>query len=100
MGGDRRAFDTGTSGEAQRNLNSVVGRLESLIDQRSAQVRQAMADFTADGVDEEYRGVEQRWNNAASEVRKIIGLIRQSLASNDQIAEQTMRKSRGIVTGI
>ena len=100
MADDRRAYDTGTSGQAQENLNSVIGRLEGLIEQRSGQVKQAMADFRADGVDEEYQGVEQRWNKAAGQVNKIITLIRGSLASNDQIAEQTMRRSRGIVTGI
>jgi hypothetical protein len=76
---DRRSFDTAASGQAQANIAATAGQLEALISARDAQVKQAMADFAADGVSEEYHGKEVQWNRAASEVRQIIALVKTSL---------------------
>ena len=72
----RNAYDTASSQQVQGDLAGIVARLETAISQRTANVNAAMADFSADGVSEEYRAVEQRWNAAANQVREIIALVR------------------------
>ena len=99
-GADRRSYDTGASGEAQRILQSVIARLESLIGERDRQVKAAMADFTADGVSEQYHGAEQRWNRSASEVRSIIHLLRTTLEKNDGTAQTALQRAKAAVDGI
>ncbi|MFG2139293.1 pore-forming ESAT-6 family protein [Streptomyces sp. NPDC048650] len=99
-GADRRSYDTGASSEAQTNLQSVIARLESLIGERDRQVKAAMADFTADGVSEQYHGAEQRWNRSASEVRSIIHLLRTTLEKNDSTAQTALQRAKAAVDGI
>lgn len=100
MSTDRRSFDTGVSGQVQGDLGGVVARLESTIAQRQADVNAAMSDFSADGVSEEYRSVEQRWNNAANEVRAIIDLVKTTMARNDETAGSALSRARSAVQGI
>ncbi|WAP51104.1 pore-forming ESAT-6 family protein [Arthrobacter sp. ATA002] len=86
MSQDRLSYDTDTSSAVQGDIQSIVGRLESLIGEREKAVNSAMADFQADGVSEEYQAVENRFRNAATETRNIIGLVKQTLNLNDQSA--------------
>lgn len=97
---DRRSYDAAASQEAQDNFNRVASQLEALIDQRDADVKAAMTQFQADGVSDDYQGKEQRWNVAASEVRSIIRLVRQSLEQNDATAQQTLSRARSAVDSI
>lgn len=97
---DRRSFDTAVSGQVQSDLAGVISRLEATISQRSADVAAAMADFTADGVSEDYRVVEDRWNRAANEVRTIIDLVRTTMTRNDETAGTTLAAARSAVQGI
>ncbi|MBA0053979.1 hypothetical protein E0L36_24945 [Streptomyces sp. AJS327] len=97
---DRRSFDTGASGDAQVNINAVIARLEFVIGQRDTAVKTAMADFQADGVSDQYQGVEQRWNSAAGEVRSIIRLLKGVLEKNDGTAQQTLARAKNAVDNI
>jgi hypothetical protein len=97
---DRRSFDTGVSQQVQGDLGGIVARLEATIAQRQADVNAAMSDFSADGVSEEYRAVEQRWNTAATEVRAIIDLVKTTMARNDETAATTLSRARSAVQGI
>lgn len=97
---DRRSFDTAASGQAQANIAATAGQLEALISGRDAQVKQAMADFAADGVSEEYHGKEVQWNRAASEVRQIIALVKTSLQRNDESASTALAQAKSAVAGI
>ncbi|MFB7598788.1 pore-forming ESAT-6 family protein [Streptomyces sp. NPDC056160] len=99
-GSDRRSYDTGASGDVQGSLQAVVARLEEVIGQRDRQVKAAMADFTADGVADEYHGKEQRWNRASHEVRNIIGLVKSTLEKNDSTAQSTLAKAKSAVDNI
>lgn len=99
-GQDRRSYDSGASGDAQSNIQAVVGRLEELIAQRDRQVKAAMADFTADGVADEYHGKEQRWNKASNEVKNIIALLRTTLEENDGTAQSTIHRAKAAVDNI
>ncbi|MEV6183482.1 pore-forming ESAT-6 family protein [Streptomyces sp. NPDC052016] len=99
-GADRRSYDTGASGDAQGNIQSVIARLEEVIGQRDRQVAAAMADFTADGVADEYHGKEQRWNRASNEVRNIIGLLKTTLEQNDGTAQSTLSRAKAAVDNI
>lgn len=96
----RNAYDTATSGEVQTDLGSVIARLETAISTRQADVNAAMADFQADGVSEEYRAVEQRWNNAADQVRQIITLVQTTLQRNDETATTALSRASSAVQGI
>lgn len=97
---DRRSFDTGVSQQVQGDLAGIVARLEANISQRSADVAAAMADFEADGVSEEYRTVEQRWNTAATEVRQIIDLVKTTMLRNDETASTALARARSAVQAI
>ncbi|WP_133911613.1 pore-forming ESAT-6 family protein [Streptomyces sp. NBC_00582] len=99
-GSDRRSYDTGASADAQGNIQAVVARLEEVIGQRDRQVKAAMADFTADGVADEYHGKEQRWNRASTEVRNIIGLLKSTLEQNDGTAQSTIQRAKAAVDNI
>jgi hypothetical protein len=97
---DRRSFDTGVSQQVQSDLTGVVSRLEAAINQRNSDVAAAMGDFSADGVSEDYRGVEQRWHNAANEVQQIITLVRTTMTKNDDSAATALTGARSAVQGI
>ncbi|MFH8407913.1 pore-forming ESAT-6 family protein [Streptomyces sp. NPDC018019] len=99
-GMDRRSYDTGASAEAQGNIQAVIARLEQVIAERDAQVKAAMADFTADGVADEYHGKEMRWNRASQEVRSIIQLLKSTLEQNDGTAHQTLARAKAAVDNI
>ncbi|MFH8368747.1 pore-forming ESAT-6 family protein [Streptomyces sp. NPDC018031] len=97
---DRRSYDSGASGEAQGNIGVVIARLEQVLGDRDRAVKAAMADFTADGVADEYHAKELRWNRAAAEVRSIIQLVRTTLEKNDATAQQTLARAKAAVDGI
>ncbi|MFJ8361582.1 pore-forming ESAT-6 family protein [Streptomyces sp. NPDC093984] len=99
-GADRRSYDTGASADAQANLQSVIGRMEQVIGDRDRQVKAAMADFTADGVADEYHGKEMRWNRASQEVKNVIALVRSTLEENDATAQSTMARAKAAVDNI
>jgi hypothetical protein len=98
--GDRRDYDIAASQNAQDNFNRVAAQLEALIDQRDKDVQAAMADYSAEGVSEDYRAKELRWKNAAGEVRGIIQTLRSSLERNDESAQEALRKARAAVESI
>ena len=97
---DRGSFDTGTSQQVQGDLAGIIARLEANIAQRNADVAAAMADFQADGVSEEYRTVEDRWNRAATEVGQILDLVKTTMVRNDETAGSTLARARAAVQGI
>ncbi|MEV0415033.1 MULTISPECIES: pore-forming ESAT-6 family protein [unclassified Streptomyces] len=99
-GQDRRSYDIGASTEAQGNIQAVIDQLELVITARDGQVKAAMADFKADGVDGEYHAKEQRWKNASEEVKNIIRLLRSTLDKNDGTARQTLARAKAAVDGI
>jgi len=97
---DRLSYDTGASAEAQGNIQTVVARLEAVINDRDQAVKAAMADFYADGVSDLYHDKEVRWNNAAHEVRSIITLVKKTLLENDSTASQAQSRARSAVEAI
>jgi uncharacterized protein YukE len=97
---DRRAYDTGASGEVQANLAGVIGRLEDVLGDRDRAVQTAMADFTSDGVADEYRAKEDRWKRSAHEVRQIIRLLKTTLERNDVTAQHTLARAKSAVDNI
>ncbi|WP_030263938.1 pore-forming ESAT-6 family protein [Streptomyces violens] len=99
-GQDRRSYDTGASADAQGNIQTVIARLEQVITARDGQVKAAMADFTADGVADEYHGKEMRWNRASQEVKSIIQLLKTTLEKNDGTAQHTLSKAKAAVDNI
>ncbi len=97
---DRISFDTGVSASVQADIANLIGRLESLMATRNAQVAAAMSDFQADGVSEDYHMVEQRWRRASDEVRAIISLVRTLLSNNDETALAAQGRARLAVSNI
>lgn len=97
---DRRSFDIAASGSAQENFATAANRLETLIDQRDADVRTAMADYEAEGVSDQYAAKELRWRTVATEVRTIISTLRGSLGQNDESARQAMQRAQAAVDAI
>lgn len=97
---DRRDYDLGASEEAQKNFLAVAGRLEALINQRDQDVRNAMSDYEATGVSEDYHAKEQRWHNAADNVKQIINTLKRSMSDNDQSAQAAISKAKSAVSNI
>ena len=93
---DRISFDTGVSQSVQGDIAGIIGRLEGLIAQRDQQVATAMADFQADGVSEEYRHVEQRWNRASNEVKSIINLVKTTMGKNETATSAQQRAASAV----
>jgi uncharacterized protein YukE len=100
MPADRRSYDTGASQQVQSDLAGIIARLESVIGDRDSAVKAALADFTADGVSDQYASVEQRWNRAANEVRSIIHLLRTTMTRNDDTAGSTLSRAGNAVASI
>lgn len=100
MSMDRRSFDTGISQQVQGDLAGIIARLESNISQRTSDVAAAMSDFQADGVSDEYRTVEDRWNRAATEVRQIIDLVKTTMTRNDETATTALSRASTAVQSI
>lgn len=100
MTSGRNAYDTGSSQQVQGDLAGIVARLETAIAQRTSDVNAAMADFSADGVSEDYRLVENRWTTAANQVQQIIALVRTTLENNDETATTALTRAGSAVQGI
>lgn len=100
MTNGRNSYDLGASQETQTNIHGIMSRLEGLIGEHQGDVTNAMADFIADGVDEEYNAKEQKWHDAANEVREIIRLVRDTLETNDGTAQESLTKASTAVQGI
>jgi hypothetical protein len=97
---DRRSWDDGAATTAIDNFNRVASQLESLIAQRDTDVSNAMADYQADGVSDEYQAKETRWHTAADNVRTIISTLRASLESSGEIAGTARTNALRAVEGI
>ena len=97
---DRRAYSVAASQEVQGEFNRVSGLLESLIADRDKAVQNAMSDYSADGVSDEYQAKEVRWTRAADEVRNIITLLRSTMENNDGSATQAGSRARAAVENI
>ena len=96
---DRNDYSVGASQAAQSNFESVAARLEAALDRRDADVKQALAEYQADGVSDEYAALEQQWNAAGAQVRSIISTIRGSLEQNDDIAIRALQQARASIPG-
>ena len=91
---DRNDYSIVSSEATQANFEQVASRLESALDRRDTDVKQAMADYQADGVSDEYAAMEKQWRDAGDEVKAIIKLLRESLAQNDDIAVATLTRAK------
>jgi hypothetical protein len=97
---DRLRYDTAASAQVQSAISGLIGRLESLVSQRDAQVRKAMSGFQADGVSDLYYAKELQWRRAADDVRSIVALVRSVLSRNDETAVATLAQARSAVANI
>lgn len=94
---EQRSYDISASESAQANFEAVASRLEGLISQRDADVKNAMAQYQADGVSDEYQAKEARWNKAAGQVRTIITTLRSSMQTTDESASGALQKAKSAV---
>jgi hypothetical protein len=94
---DRNAHDVGASQAVQDEFDTAAGLLEAALERRNGDVKTAMADYQADGVSEDYEGMETSWNTAGTEVKGIIKLLRESLAQNDDIAVAALAKAKSYI---
>lgn len=100
MTAGQNSYDSGASAEAQANIERIAGRLESIIGEHEVDVSAAMAEFTADGVDDAYYDVEKAWHESGNEVREIIKLLRTTLEENDNTANETLKRANEAVMRI
>ncbi|WP_245867240.1 pore-forming ESAT-6 family protein [Serinibacter salmoneus] len=96
---DRNDYNISSSESAQANFEAVAARLEAALDRRDSDVKQAMADYQADGVSAEYAALEQQWNTAGQQVRDVIAAIRTSLSENDDVARRALQQARAAIPG-
>ncbi|MBV2363962.1 pore-forming ESAT-6 family protein [Streptomonospora nanhaiensis] len=100
MTNGRNSYDIGASQEAQTNIQNVMSQLEAIIGEHDVDVSNAMADFQADGVSDEYSAKELKWHNAGNEVREIIRLVRETLETNDGTAQEALTRANAAVQAI
>lgn len=94
---DRNDYSVAASQNAQANFEAAASRLESALDRRDSDVKQAMGRYQADGVSEEYAHLERRWNMGGHQLREVIGSIRHSLGDNDDIAVRALSTAAAAV---
>lgn len=95
----RNDYDIGASQAAQDRFRTIAGNLEAALDRRDGDVRQAMAAYMADGVSDQYAGVEKQWNMAGREIRAIIAALEGSLSQNDDIASNALARAASCIPG-
>ena len=91
---DRNDYSVGASQAAQANFEQAAARLEAALQRRDQDVKAALADYQADGVSDEYAGLEKQWNDAGAQVRQVITTIRSALEQNDDIALAALQRAR------
>lgn len=96
---DRNDYNIASSQSAQANFERVAQQLEAGLARRDADVRAAMAVYQADGVSDRYAVMEQKWNQAGDEVRGIITSVRNSLQTNDDVAQRALTAAAGYIPG-
>lgn len=96
---DRNDYNISSSQAAQANFETVASQLESALDRRDIDVRNALADYQADGVSDKYATLENDWNTAGQQVRDIISAIRGSLQQNDDIAATALSTAAASIPG-
>lgn len=97
---NRNSYDTAASSEVQSTINSLSGRISALIEAHRQNVEAALSDASASTVTENYRAVEDRFNNAADSTLAVIASLKATLVENDAIAAATLRKASAAVDGI
>ncbi|MFF0342956.1 hypothetical protein [Kribbella sp. NPDC004875] len=97
---NRNSYDTAASGEVQTTINNLSGQISALIAAHKQNVTAALADASASGVTENYRGVEDRFNKAADQTLAIIKSLKDTLAQNDATAAATLKKAGAAVDNI
>ena len=97
---NRNSYDTAASGEVQSTINNLAGQIESMIAAHKKNVAAALADASASGVTENYRGVEARFDKAAASTLSVIRSLKETLAANDSTAAATLKKASAAVDGI
>lgn len=96
---DRNDYSVAASQAAQANFESIAAQLEAALDRRDLDVRNAMAQYYADGVSEKYQELGRQWNQAGAQVRQIISLLRNSLSQNDDIAVRAGAQAAAAIPG-
>lgn len=96
---ERNDYNIAASETAQANFERIAGLLEAALTRRDTDVKHAMAAYQADGVSDQYAGVEREWNAAGGEIRNIITTIRTSLADNDDIARRALSTAASYIPG-
>lgn len=94
---DRNAHDVGASQQVQDDFTNAANKLEAGLNRRQHDVDTAMADYHAEGVSDEYAVMEKQWRTAGDEVKAIIGLLRESLAQNDDIAVAAINRAKSFL---
>ncbi|MGO1570256.1 MAG: hypothetical protein ACTJFR_02700 [Canibacter sp.] len=94
---DRNDYNIADSETVQENFAQAKKALEDALDRRDGDVKNAMADYYADGVSDEYAASEQDWNVAGKAVRDVINKIEMSLSENDDIARTAMTRARASI---
>jgi hypothetical protein len=98
--GSRNSYDTAASSEVQATINRLSGQIQGLIAQHRKDVQTALADASASGVTDAYRGVEDRFNKAADSTLAIIKSLQDTMKANDATAAATLKKAQSAVDGI
>ncbi|MGW6281793.1 hypothetical protein [Kribbella sp. NPDC055071] len=96
--GNFNSYDSAASGEVQASIAALSSQIESLIADHRKNVAAALTNFSATGVSDEYKGIEDRFNKAADSTLAIIGSLKDVMKGNDGIANDTnalaMQKAR------
>lgn len=88
------SFSTTASDQTKAALLRILQQMDSLVDVRDATVRQAMTDYRAHGVSDEYVEAEARWRRASAGLRSTIATLRSALVAADATAADALARAR------
>ncbi|MEU4191509.1 hypothetical protein AB0E69_06405 [Kribbella sp. NPDC026611] len=87
--GAQNNFDGAASQEVQATIATLSTQIEALIADHRKNVAAALSSFSATGVSDEYKGVEDRFNKAADKTIELINSLKDVMKGNDGIAADT-----------
>ncbi|MGL5853501.1 MAG: hypothetical protein ACRCZD_22180 [Phycicoccus sp.] len=94
------AYSISSSGQAQQDMRAAGTALLSTIEQRTGDTGVLAAAYHADGVSEDFQGVERLWQQVAEHVRTVMAELEGTLGESDGIATTAMTGARTAVDGI
>ncbi|MFC7401167.1 hypothetical protein [Citricoccus sp. GCM10030269] len=93
-------YDAGAAATYEAEVESIAGRIETIIGDREDQKKFVESSYEATDNDADYSVVESKWLEAAEAVRDIVKLARSLMEQNDVTASTAHNAARIAIEGM